>query len=156
MLKQQFRNLNLGFHHCLRPTASRSPATRRAPPPGRGGTLASGSETLPLDGLGLRGSGILSVPQTTYCHSVIYLPLHPQFKFLEGSQLCRSVLSGNPTVWLQGTFQSTKQLPTFPLCVFLSFANQLNMPIPLFPRHQTLSPDAQSAHTHGQIPFRQC
>ena len=40
-----------------------------------------------------------------------------------------------------------------PLRVFLSFANQLNMPIPLFPRHHTLSPDAQSAHIHGHIPF---
>lgn len=81
LLKQQFK-LESGVTITASAHRGRSPATRRAPPPGRGVTLASGSETLLLDGLGLRGSGILSVPQTAYCHFIIYLPLHPRFKFL--------------------------------------------------------------------------
>ena len=61
-------------------TASTQPhpvlhAPRRAPPPGRGGTLASGSETLLLDGLGLRGSGILFPRQPTTISSFICLSI---------------------------------------------------------------------------------
>lgn len=36
-----------------------------------------------------------------------------------------SGLSGNPTAWLQGTFQSPKQLPTFPLMCFSFLYNPM-------------------------------
>lgn len=73
-LKQQFRN---SIFPSL-PLPRRVPFSShlmRAPPPGRGGTLASGSETLLLDGLGLRGSGILFPRQPTAISSFICLSI---------------------------------------------------------------------------------